>query len=213
MAASFEWRAGDGTPPPPDPVRTKRMRSERLEKVERAANKFFARLYTETARQLTGVEGAAHTGQIPMPAQSGEKKRPSVKSTCFSIAVANQQSRTSTLIVTLQARGFCLATISPACRSEPLFLWVIANTSSSDQGSWRSRSSGLEMSFTTREGNTVWPVAFSQLGEWRQGSCELSCAMRAVTSTMESMRWRTGATTADCNSMGSTASTYQACSR
>jgi ATP-dependent helicase YprA (DUF1998 family) len=75
MAASFEWRAGDGTPPSPDPVRTKRMRSERLEKVERAANRFFARLYTETARQLTGVEGAAHTGQIPMPERQEREKR------------------------------------------------------------------------------------------------------------------------------------------
>ena len=51
------------------------MRSARLEKVERAANKFFARLYTETARQLTGVEGAAHTGQIPMPERQEREKR------------------------------------------------------------------------------------------------------------------------------------------
>jgi ATP-dependent helicase YprA (DUF1998 family) len=75
MAASFEWRAGDGTPPPPDPVRTKRMRSERLEKVDRESNKFFARLYRETARQLAGVEGAAHTGQIPMPERQEREKR------------------------------------------------------------------------------------------------------------------------------------------
>ncbi len=75
MAASFEWRAGDGTPPRPDPVRTKRMRSERLEKVEREANKFFARLYREAARQLAGVEGAAHTGQIPMPERQEREKR------------------------------------------------------------------------------------------------------------------------------------------
>jgi ATP-dependent helicase YprA (DUF1998 family) len=75
MAASFEWRIGDGTPPPPDPVRAKRMRSDRLESVEREANQFFARLYRETANQLTGVEGAAHTGQIPMPERQEREKR------------------------------------------------------------------------------------------------------------------------------------------
>lgn len=75
LAASLEWRLGDGTPPPPDPVRTKRMRSDRLDKVERKANEFFARLYRDTARQLAGVEGAAHTGQIPMPERQEREKR------------------------------------------------------------------------------------------------------------------------------------------
>ncbi len=65
QAGALEWRLGDGTPPAPDPVRSKWMRSERLTKVERKANQFFAKLYKETARQLVGVEGGAHTGQIP----------------------------------------------------------------------------------------------------------------------------------------------------
>ena len=75
LAASLEWRLGDGTPPPSDPVRAKRMRSDRLEKVERRVNDFFAHLYRETARYLTGVEGAAHTGQIPMPERQEREKR------------------------------------------------------------------------------------------------------------------------------------------
>ncbi|HEX5482648.1 MAG TPA: helicase-related protein [Terriglobia bacterium] len=75
MAASFEWRGGDGSPPAPDPVRAKRMRSQRLEKTEREANQFFARLYRETARQLAGVEGAAHTGQIPLLERQEREKR------------------------------------------------------------------------------------------------------------------------------------------
>jgi superfamily II DNA/RNA helicase len=65
LADSIEWTLGDGTPPPPDPVRFKKMQSPRLEKVEREANRFFATLYRETARGLVGVEGGAHTGQIP----------------------------------------------------------------------------------------------------------------------------------------------------
>lgn len=65
QAGSLQWKLGDGTPPPPDPVRTKRMVSDRLRKAEREANQFFAQLYRETARRLVGVEGGAHTGQIP----------------------------------------------------------------------------------------------------------------------------------------------------
>lgn len=67
QAGALHWRLGDGTPPPFDPVRTKWMVSDRLRKAEREANRFFAELYRETARRLVGVEGGAHTGQIPMP--------------------------------------------------------------------------------------------------------------------------------------------------
>jgi superfamily II DNA/RNA helicase len=65
QAGALQWKLGDGTPPPSDPVRSKRMISERLRQAERHANEFFAQLYKETARRLVGVEGAAHTGQIP----------------------------------------------------------------------------------------------------------------------------------------------------
>ncbi|MCU1286290.1 MAG: box helicase [Acidobacteriales bacterium] len=41
------------------------MRSAKDKKIEREANQFFAALYKETARLLAGVEGGAHTGQIP----------------------------------------------------------------------------------------------------------------------------------------------------
>lgn len=65
LAGSIRWTLGDGTPPEPDPIRSKWLRSDELEQVEREANQFFAELYRETARQLSGVEGQAHTGQIP----------------------------------------------------------------------------------------------------------------------------------------------------
>jgi len=41
------------------------MRSAKDEAEERKANEFFAALYQETARLMSGVEGGAHTGQIP----------------------------------------------------------------------------------------------------------------------------------------------------
>src|SRR6266566_3470050 len=62
LASATVWKLGDGNPPRPDPVRSKWMRSAQLEKAEREANSFFAELYRETARQMAGVEGGAHTG-------------------------------------------------------------------------------------------------------------------------------------------------------
>lgn len=41
------------------------MRSGRDQDFERQANVFFAQLYRETARLMAGIEGGAHTGQIP----------------------------------------------------------------------------------------------------------------------------------------------------
>jgi hypothetical protein len=75
QASALQWKLGDGTPPPSDPVRTKRMLSERLRKSEREANQFFAQLYKETARRLVGVEGGAHTGQIPMALRQDREAR------------------------------------------------------------------------------------------------------------------------------------------
>jgi len=75
QAGALQWKLGDGTPPPSDPVRTKRMVSDRLRQSEREANQFFAQLYKETARRLVGVEGGAHTGQIPMQLRQDREAR------------------------------------------------------------------------------------------------------------------------------------------
>jgi superfamily II DNA/RNA helicase/very-short-patch-repair endonuclease len=64
LASAFQWQPGDGKPPEPDPIRSRRSVSDEFEEVEQEANKFFAELYRETARQLAGVEGQAHTGQV-----------------------------------------------------------------------------------------------------------------------------------------------------
>jgi ATP-dependent helicase YprA (DUF1998 family) len=65
LVSSMRWTLGDGTPPTSDPIRTRRAESDEFEAAEREANRFFAELYRETARHLSGVEGQAHTGQIP----------------------------------------------------------------------------------------------------------------------------------------------------
>jgi hypothetical protein len=65
LASSFRWKRGTGAPPSPDPVRTRWMRTGKDEAEERKANEFFAALYKETARLMAGIEGGAHTGQIP----------------------------------------------------------------------------------------------------------------------------------------------------
>lgn len=65
LVGSMRWALGDGTPPPLDPIRTRRAESSEFETVEREANRFFAELYRETARLMAGVEGQAHTGQVP----------------------------------------------------------------------------------------------------------------------------------------------------
>ncbi len=65
LANSIRWTKGSGKPPDPDPIRTRWMRSGRDQDFGRQANVFFAQLYRETARLMAGIEGGAHTGQIP----------------------------------------------------------------------------------------------------------------------------------------------------
>ena len=60
---SLLWRRGDGTPLPPDPIRTRRMRSAPPQ-FEREANAFFRALYSTLAVELGMVEGREHTGQV-----------------------------------------------------------------------------------------------------------------------------------------------------
>jgi superfamily II DNA/RNA helicase len=75
LAGAMRWIVGDGTPPPLDPIRTRRAQSDEFEEVEREANRFFADLYRETARHLAGVEGQAHTGQIPAELREQREER------------------------------------------------------------------------------------------------------------------------------------------
>ncbi len=58
-ASAMIWKAGDGTNPQPDPLRTWHS-SEKLEK----ANPFFIEHYTEKAGDFQGMEGREHTAQV-----------------------------------------------------------------------------------------------------------------------------------------------------
>jgi hypothetical protein len=74
LASSIRWTKGTGKPPEPDPIRSRWMRSARDKDFEGKANAFFAELYRETARLMAGVEGGAHTGQIPADIREQREK-------------------------------------------------------------------------------------------------------------------------------------------
>jgi ATP-dependent helicase YprA (DUF1998 family) len=61
------WRAGDGTPPPPDPIRSRRMSG--LTPAQRQVNGFFRDFYSQPLASLRAIEGREHTGQV------GQEKR------------------------------------------------------------------------------------------------------------------------------------------
>ena len=73
MVNALRWRLGDGTPPPPDPVRGKSLHLRREEEGTRKANVYFQSLYRQAlgsnaeARANGGLKGllsAEHTGQV-----------------------------------------------------------------------------------------------------------------------------------------------------
>lgn len=64
MASAFRWRKGDGRAPAPDPVRTKSLHLRRGDWIGAKPNPYFAQLYGERARSLSGLLSAEHTGQV-----------------------------------------------------------------------------------------------------------------------------------------------------
>ncbi|MDP9355799.1 MAG: DEAD/DEAH box helicase [Chloroflexota bacterium] len=60
QAAAIRWSGGDGTPPPPDPLRVSRPTSADAE-----TNAFFRDLYQTLALALRGIEAKEHTAQVP----------------------------------------------------------------------------------------------------------------------------------------------------
>jgi hypothetical protein len=63
-SAALIWKKGDGNPPLPDPIYSRRAPSPVYVKVQQKANEFFASLYRKRARSLGDVEGLEHTAQI-----------------------------------------------------------------------------------------------------------------------------------------------------
>jgi hypothetical protein len=60
----LRWRAGDGAPPPPDPVRAKSLHLRRQDLRRGTGNSYFVRLYRDRALGLLRLSSAEHTGQV-----------------------------------------------------------------------------------------------------------------------------------------------------
>jgi hypothetical protein len=63
-AAAITWVKGDGTPPEPDPLYSRRAPRPDYVEIERKANAFFTELYKTGARGLATLEGREHTAQV-----------------------------------------------------------------------------------------------------------------------------------------------------
>ena len=66
-ASCLLWKRGDGTPPPPDPIWTRRSTEQRP-----PVNRFFQRFYQEAAQELASLEAREHTAQV---VAAGERER------------------------------------------------------------------------------------------------------------------------------------------
>ncbi len=63
LADALLWTAGDGIPAPPDPVRSRSLYLRRTHG-QAKSNKYFSRLYKSGGRNLQGMLGGEHTGQV-----------------------------------------------------------------------------------------------------------------------------------------------------
>ncbi len=66
-AGCILWRLGDGRPPQPDPVWTRRRRDQSSQ-----VNRFFQQFYKESASDLASLEAREHTAQV---VAAGERER------------------------------------------------------------------------------------------------------------------------------------------
>ena len=73
MPNAMVWTAGDGAPPPLDPIRTRAAHLRRGG--GETVNRYFWNLYREKATQLRGMEAAEHTGQVVQELREEMEKR------------------------------------------------------------------------------------------------------------------------------------------
>jgi Distinct helicase family with a unique C-terminal domain including a metal-binding cysteine cluster len=77
------WLPGDGTPPPPDPIRSQRMTTvaradtdDMQNGAARApANAFFSKFYQRPPERLLRIEGREHTGQVTQDDRQERERR------------------------------------------------------------------------------------------------------------------------------------------
>ncbi|MEJ5201079.1 MAG: Zn-binding domain-containing protein, partial [Anaerolineales bacterium] len=74
-AACLLWQAGDGTPPPLDPLYTRRASADIYADRSRPINAFFQRFYQESSAQLAGLEAREHTAQVVAPGEREKRER------------------------------------------------------------------------------------------------------------------------------------------
>ncbi len=70
-AACLLWRLGDGSPPPPDPIYTRRARVSGSSGLTAPVNAFFQRFYRIPAASIAALEAREHTAQV---VKAGERE-------------------------------------------------------------------------------------------------------------------------------------------
>lgn len=71
-ASCLLWQLGDGSPPIPDPLYSRRATAEGYQEAPAPVNAFFVRFYRETAARLAALEAREHTAQV---VKQGERER------------------------------------------------------------------------------------------------------------------------------------------
>lgn len=74
-ASCILWRAGDGSPPPPDPLYARRASGGGYVETPPPVNAFFQRFYREPTAALAALEGREHTAQVVTPGERGRRER------------------------------------------------------------------------------------------------------------------------------------------
>jgi ATP-dependent helicase YprA (DUF1998 family) len=74
-ATALVWRWGDGSPPAPDPIYTRRATGPGYKPGPRRVNAFFQRFYRQPAARLAGLEAREHTAQVVKPGERELRER------------------------------------------------------------------------------------------------------------------------------------------
>lgn len=73
--ACLRWEAGDGTPPPPNPLYSRRVDAEIYVDASRPVHAFFQRFYQGSVAGLVGLEAREHTAQVVAPGERERRER------------------------------------------------------------------------------------------------------------------------------------------
>ncbi|MCS6948436.1 MAG: DEAD/DEAH box helicase, partial [Steroidobacteraceae bacterium] len=73
--ACLIWQAGDGSPPPADPIYSRRASTGGYSEIPTPVNAFFQRFYRESAATLAALEAREHTAQVVRPGERERRER------------------------------------------------------------------------------------------------------------------------------------------